>query len=428
MRKLHISLIALGAVALTPVAPQQEALLKETDHKKIGKEIASCIEAYQEGKGRIKAEEKLSEAISKWTKKKPFKDKDPLFSTADLGLSLWHAMEYDRKKVTKGKVNSVTVPTGPPFDYEIEYCVWAPSKYKSKSGPYPLILCIPDAGQRAFDHLTEDWVLGDLRDQVILAAVPMPEDVKAWGEIGSAGTPGGLANLFTVLKEMTRNYAVDFDKVFVAGKGAGVAAALELSQYFPDRFAGVIGRTGDAGDTSHENYRNLPVFFAGGGQKATAFAEAMDEAGFAEAVVNPDGKEEDVLAWVMATSRDSNPTEVVLSPRLPFPNKAYWLEVPKTEEIEGRNIRGKVDRATNEITITAKHVSTVTIYLNDQLVDMDLPVTVICNGVKNEDIIPRNFTTMMRLIYSARNDPGRIYTASREYDVPKAEGDGEDEG
>jgi hypothetical protein len=428
MRKLHISLISLAALALFPAAPQQEELLKESDHKKIGKEIASCIEAFDEGKGRIKAEEKLSEAIDKWTKKKPFKNKDPLFATADLQACLWQAMEYDRKKVTKGKVQTITVPTGPPFDYEIEYCVWAPSKYRAKAGPYPLILCIPDAGQRPFDHLTEDWALNGLRDQVIMAAIPMPEDVEAWGEIGGAGTPGGLANLFTVFKEMTRNYAVDFDKVFVAGKGAGVSAALELSQFFPDRFAGVIGRTGDAGDTSHENFRNLPVYFAGGGQKATAFAEAMEDDGFADTVINPEGREEDVLAWVLGTNRDSNPSEVSLSPRLPFPNKAYWLEVPKTEAIEGRVIHGKVDRATNVITITAKHVSTVTIYLNDQLVDMDLPVTVICNGVKNEDLIPRNFTTMMRLIYSARNDAGRFYTASRAYDVPKAESTDEEEG
>ena len=83
---------------------------------------------------------------------------------------------------------------------------------------------------------------------------------------------------------------------------------------------------------------------------------------------------------------------------------------------------------TNEITITAKHVSSVTLFLNDELVDLDMPVTVTCNGVQNKDVIPRNFTTMMRLIYSARNDSGRFYTAMRTYDVPKAAGDEEDEG
>ena len=146
----------------------------------------------------------------------------------------------------------------------------------------------------------------------------------------------------------------------------------------------------------------------------------MDEADFVECVVHPDAQEQDVLAWILGTTRASNPSKISLTPRLPFPNKAYWLEVPKTEDIEGRTISGTIDRATNEINITAKHVSTVTIYFNDLLVDMDLPVTVICNGVKNQDMIPRNFTTMMRLIYSARNDPGRFYTASRVYDVPKA--------
>jgi len=426
MRKLHSTLAAAGVLLLASASVQEEHLLKEADHRKLGKEIAECIEAFDEGKGRIKAEESLREALAKWTKKKPLKGKDPLCATADLSACLWYAMDYDRKKVKKGKVSSVEVETGPPFDYEIEYCVWAPSKYRAKGGPYPLVLCIPDAGQRPFDHLTEDWALGDLRDQVILAAVPMPDDAEAWQEIGSAGTPGGLANLFTVFKEITRNYAVDFDKVFVAGKGAGVSAALELAQYFPDRFAGVIGRTGDAGDTSHENYRNLPVFFAGGGQKASAFAEAMEEAGFVDVVTHPDAQEEDVLAWILGTTRISNPAEVSLTPRLPFPNKAYWIEVPMAEEVEGRMIHGKVDRATNEIIITAKHVSSVTIYFNDLLVDLDLPVTVICNGVKNEDVIPRNFSTMMRLIYSARNDSGRFYTASRAYDVPRAAEDGDE--
>jgi hypothetical protein len=404
---------------------QEAHLLKESDHRKIGKEIAECIEAKIKEKGRFKAEEKLRDALGKWTRKKPFKNKDPLSATADLGACLWHSMGYNKKKITKGKVKSKTVADNP-YGYDIEYCVWAPSKYRAKSGPYPLVLCIPEAGQRTFDHLIEDWALGDLRSSTILAAVSMPEDVSAWTELGSPGKPGGYANLMLVFKEVTQSYAVDFDQIFLAGKGAGVAAALQLAEFAPDRFAGVIGRTGDAGEVSHENFRNLPVFFAGGGQQATAFAEAMEEAGFAEAVTRPEALEEDVLAWILATRRRSYPQEISLRPRLPFPNKAYWLEIPHTEEVEGRMIHGKLDPATNEITITAKHVSSVTIYFNDLMLDLDLPVTVVCNGVRNEDVIPRNFTTMMHLIYSGRNDAGRFYTASRVYDIPRVEE--EDEG
>ena len=426
--RLHPKLSPLLALLLISSAGMQdEVLLKDADHKKMGKEIASCIEAFSEGKGRIEAEEDFRDALHKWKKKKPFKERDPLSSVPDLGASLWYSNSYDRKKVSKGKVATVTVETGPPFNYEVEYCIWAPSKYKASAGPYPLVLCIPDAGQRAFDHLTEDWALGSLRDEVILAVISMPEDLSAWGQVGSSGTPGGLANLFTVFKEMTRNYAVDFDQVFLAGKGAGVSAALELAQFFPDRFAGVIGRTGDAGDASHANYRNLPVFFGGGGLKAAEFAESMDLDDFAEVVLQADAREEDVFSWIKATRRDANPKAVTLSPRLPFPNKAYWLEIPVAEEMDGRVISAELDTSLNQITIEAKHVSTVTIYYNDILVDMDRPVTVICNGVKNEDLIPRSFSVMMRLIYSARNDAGRFYTASREYDIPNvAEGDEEE--
>jgi hypothetical protein len=427
--RLNSKVSALLALLLFSSAGiQDEVLLKDSDHKKMGKEIANCIEAFSEGKGRIKAEEDFREALDKWKKKKPFKDRDPLSSVADLGASLWYSNSYDRKKVTKGKVQTVTVDTGPPFNYEMEYCVWAPSSYKAKSHAYPLVLCIPDAGQRSFDHLTEDWALGALREEVIIAVVSMPEDLTAWGDIGSSGSPGGLANLFTVFKEMTRNYAVDFDKVFIAGKGAGVSAALELAQFFPDRFAGVIGRAGDAGEASHVNYRNLPVFFAGGGLKATAFAESMESDGYADVLLQPDAREEDVFSWIKATSRDANPSGVTLYPKLPFPNKAYWLEVPVAEEMEGRVIKAELDTSLNQITIEAKHVSSVTIYYNDLLVDMDRPVTVICNGVKNEDLVPRSFSVMMRLIYSARNDAGRFYTASREYDIPRLAEDDEEEG
>jgi hypothetical protein len=418
----------LALLLLSFSGPQDEYLLKDSDHKKMGKEIAECLTAKNEGKGQIKAEEDLKEALDKWEKKKPFKERDPLSGVRDLGASLWYSNAYDKKKVSKGKVDSLSAYAGARFDSDIEYCVWAPSKYKASAGPYALVLCLPDSGQRAFDHLTEDWALGAMRDEVVFAAIDMPEDVSAWSELGEPGAPGGIVNLMTVFREMTRNYAVDFDKVFLAGKGAGVSAALELAGVFPDRFAGVIGRAGDAGEASHANYRNLPVLFAGGGQKATGFAEAMESEGFADSLVQPDAKEQDVFSWIKSTSRDAMPKAVTFSPAETFAPNAYWLGLPVTEPVEGRVIKASLDTSLNQIIIEAKHVSSVTIYFNDLMVDMDRPVTVICNGVKNEDLIPRNFSTMMRAIYSGKSDAGRVFTASREYDIPKIVDDEVDEG
>ena len=122
------------------------------------------------------------------------------------------------------------------------------------------------------------------------------------------------------------------------------------------------------------------------------------------------------------------PKAVTFSPAETFAPNAYWLGLPVTEPVEGRVIKASLDTSLNQITIEAKHVSSVTIYFNDLMVDMDRPVTVICNGVKNEDLIPRNFSTMMRSIYSGKSDAGRVFTASREYDIPKIVDDEEDEG
>ena len=45
----------LALLVLASAAGQDELLLKDSDHRKLGKEIAGCIEAFSEGKGRIKA-------------------------------------------------------------------------------------------------------------------------------------------------------------------------------------------------------------------------------------------------------------------------------------------------------------------------------------------------------------------------------------
>src|SRR6185503_4476502 len=140
-----------------------------------------------------------------------------------------------------------------------------------------LILCIPDKGIKPEQHITEKWIAPAIRDSAIIAACPMPDDPTQWTETGGANKPGGVGNLLTVLKEMTRAYAFDYDRVYLAGSGVGVAAALTIASRYPDRFAGVIGRSGDAADTPVDNFKNLPTFFAGAGSGATAFADKVEK-------------------------------------------------------------------------------------------------------------------------------------------------------
>lgn len=410
------SLIVLAPLPWLPLTlPAQEEGLKASDHKALGKDLAEYVEAWGKNKGLDAARAAVAAQLEKLRKR--LKDKDPLALTPDLGKAIWESRDYaSAKGVKKGNVSEV------PFKdkenkLDLTYAIWAPSKYDFKKA-YPVIFCIPEKGEKPADHLREKWIAQAIRENAILAAVPMPEDLAQWTEVGSAGKWGGAAHLFTVFREVTRTYATDFDRVYLAGRGDGVAAAATIASRNPDRFAGVIGRTGDPGEISTENFRNLPTFFAGAGAGATAFAEKSAKAGNDNCILKPEGTEDDVWAWIQDHPRTSNPMQVVLFPDSPLHYKAYWLQVPPWDGEGTASVKAAIDRASNTITIDGEGFTGVVLYFNDVLVDLDKPVKVVCNGSEHLDVIPRSLATTLELFVSSRSDPGKVYTATRPYDLP----------
>lgn len=414
------TLLLLALASLTAAAPVLEEQMKPADHATLGEAIAEYFKAVNKNEGVDKAREAVSADLQK-IQKKLKTTRDPLAMSSDLGKAMWHANSYETARgVKKGKVSTST--TRAPFEDEdskktIEYAISAPAKYNPKQA-YPLLICIPERGKKPQEHLSDQWTLAAIKENAILAAAPMPEDAALWSEGGSGEAPGGIAYLMTVLGAVLRTYAIDFDRVYLVGRGEGVAAAVTIASRFPDRFAGVIGRSGDVGETGADNFRNLPTFLAGAGAGATAFQQKIEAAGYGNCTVKPDGSEEDLWAWIEKNSRVSNPSEVVLVPGSPFPIRAYWLEVPALDTGGVARIAAKIDRATNTVTIDAEGVASTTLYFNDQLVDLDKPVKVVCNGSENVALVPRNLSLTLDLMAKTRNDPGKVYTASKTYDVP----------
>jgi hypothetical protein len=418
MTKTTLALIALSLLAAaTPFAQEQ---MRPADHDSLGKAIAEYIEARNKNQGIDKAQEAIAAELEK-VKKRLKTTRDPLAMSADLGKALWSSSSYATARgVKKGKVATTAIPA--PYADEdskktIEYAISAPARYDPKRA-YPLLLCVPERGQKPQDHLGDQWTLAAIKENAILVAAPMPEDPALWSEGGGPEAPGGIAHLLTVFGAVARTYAIDFDRIYLCGRGEGVAAAVTIASRFPDRFAGVIGRSGDVGETGADNFRNLPTFFAGAGAGATAFQGKIDAAGYGNCTVKPDGSEEDIWAWIEKNPRVSNPAEVVLVPGSPFPIRAYWLEVPALDTQGGARITGKIDRATNTVTVDAEGIASTTLYFNDQLVDLDKPVKVVCNGSENVALIPRNLPLTLQLMYQSRSDPGKVYTANKTFDVP----------
>ncbi len=414
--------LALGATlltgALTPTSVAPETLLKASEHKKVGEMIGECITAYIERDGRREAELDLNQYLDKkWTK--AANGRSPLALTDDLSAALWYSVDYSKAKVRKGKIDDMEVDVEFHGDHKITNAVWTPSKYSDKN-KYPLIICVPESGEKPEAHLNDHWALQALRDQAIIVALDMPEDTDNWGSLGEPGNPkmvGGISVLLTSYKELRDNYAIDFDKVFLAGRGAGVAAAMQMANAAPDRFCGIIGRSGDAAEIRADNLSNLPMLLAGAGSRAETYSEAVKAGGYADCTLIPEAKIEDIASWITETTRRSNPDQVVLIPGEVLPLKAYWIEVPRKEYTADARVVATIDRASNTVTIEAKDVTDITLYFNDVLLDLEQPIKVICNGAETVNTIPRNFNTLMSLVYKARNEPGKLYTASREYTI-----------
>ena len=418
---LGVGGLLLAAPALASGLAAFEQVLKENDQEKLGKLLGECIQSqYPDSKiDRVEAENELAEEFDKLEKRKTG-DRPMLALTDDLERALWFAQDYGQHRIKGGDTESYET-TVPRYGQELSYAVWAPPEYNPRKGTaFPLLLILPDVptpGQAATPEqlLTEEWQEPVVRGGAILAALSMPEDVKTWTEL-----TGGVANLMTAYADITRRYAVDFDRIYLVGHGAGVEAAMAIANRFPDRFAGVVGRRGDAGEVSPGNFKNLPTFFAGGGARATAFQEASKGLGQDNVTIAPEAGEAEMWAWIQEHARQGNPAEVVLVPGSPFPNKAYWIEVPPSDGATESRVEAKIDKATNTVTVDAKGVAEITLYYNDELVDLDQPVKVVCNGNEFTDFVPRNYNVFLELVYGGRSDPGRLYVARKRYDVSEA--------
>lgn len=415
------AVLGLGAIAWLGAAasPLPEDVLKPAEQESLGKLMAEYRKAAEDTKGVDKATEKFLDELEKLKKRLK---REPLSLPADLGRALWSSFDYEKKAsaLKKGSIKEMTfLRTKEDPKSDLKYVLWVPAKYDPKK-PYPLILTIPDKGKKPADHILENWTDAAVRDGAVVCAITMPagDDTANWLEF-SAGREkeGGLSNVLATFFEVSKTVAIDFDRVYISGHGEGVRPALSLAARFPERFAGAVGRAGDPVDgLAIETFKNLPTFFAGAGQGATAFSEKITAAKYDNCTVKPDGKESDAWAWMQDHPRIANPTQVVISAPAQVGMRAYWLSTPAFDS--AITVSATIDAGTNTINIDAEGATEVSIFFNDQLLDLEKDVKIVCNGTPHVEKISRSVTTLLDMIRNYRADPGRIFVAQRKYDVP----------
>jgi len=398
-------------------APPQE-ILKPAHQDELGKKFASYFKAFEESKGTDKALEAVIDQLNKIGKDTK---KEPLSLHDDLGRALWYSLQFKDQKIKKGAVKEMSLMRDPEDPKNLlPYALWVPTKYDPKK-TYPLILLVPDKGQKITDHITEKWTDAAIREGAVLCAVKMPggETTDAWLDLSnSKEREGGLSNTLATFFDVTRQVSIDHDRVYLCGWGEGVRVVCALGARFPDRFAGVIGRSGDPIEAQPvENFRNLPTIFAGAGQGATAFSERAQALKYENVTIKPEAKEPEIWAWIQDHPRMSNPPQVVIAAPAQTRMRAYWLA---TQEYDSPiALQGSIDKGTNTITIEGEGATEVTILLNDELVDLDREVKFVLNGAAPLiDKIPRNVSTMLATMRTATSDTGKVFVAQRKLDLP----------
>ena len=169
LNPLRIATVGLALAVAATAAPfassAADRLLTDKDLKKVSGKVSDWYEAIAEGKGKMDAEADIREELAKLNdKNRKLKGTTLLASPEDLGAMIYLSNKYDRKQPKRGagKVMDRTVDNG--ARGTVEYAIWSPSKYKAKSGPYPLIISLPQEGENPKTHITNHWVDGGLRE------------------------------------------------------------------------------------------------------------------------------------------------------------------------------------------------------------------------------------------------------------------------
>jgi hypothetical protein len=193
---------------------------------------------------------------------------------------------------------------------------------------------------------------------------------------------------------------VDPNHVYIMGYSAGGDGVYQLAPRMADRLAAASMMAGHPNDASPLGLRNIGFTIHVGaldnGYDRNKVAEKWkgllddlrkdDPKGYAHEVQLHEGRShwmnlEDKVAvdWMAKFTRDPLPERVVWKQSSVTHDQFYWLAMPKGEAKKDQLV--VATRAGQRIEIEkAEGVKTITILLNDKMVDLDQPVIVAANG------------------------------------------------
>lgn len=411
----RLSRLAAASIPLflfvCPATGQSVSRVDDEQIAKLASALAAHTQAQEAGRGIEKAREALERELERLTKERP--GWDPLRQSQDLGRA-WQLARGNADE-RPGRIATEVVEPGSFGGAGLALTYRLPKGYAPAKTRYPLILTIPDFDEEPAEHLRAQWTLPAILDAAILVSPAMPSKREDWAQVAVHGRPGGLAHVLTAVRVASERFAVDFERIYVVGRGKGVPAAIAAGNTTPQRFAGVVGRAGDAGDLGPDNFVALPILLLGSGAKGSELERKAKAAGVDTITLLAAGGEQELWSWMLDNPRRSIPESVTVVPGDPFPTRVAWLQIaPSASDARAT---ARIERATNTIHLTSNGVHKATLLLHDGLVSLDRPVRFVCNGIEQTGALQRSLTTALELLHDGTSDPACVYVARADLDL-----------
>ncbi|MDR0528944.1 MAG: hypothetical protein LBG69_04965 [Zoogloeaceae bacterium] len=223
---------------------------------------------------------------------------------------------------------------------------------------------------------------------------------------------------------------VNPDKVYLMGYSAGGDGVYRLGPRLADRWAAASMMAGHPGEVSPVTLRNIGFMVWMGendsaynrNDEARKFGQLMDglQAEEGDGYIHEtrivrgkghwmDGADKAAVPWMAQFRRNPLPEKVIwLQDDVPH-NSFYWLRVPSSEAENGK--LAIVERTGNTFTVISNDYGSLSIGLNDAMIDFESPVRVIVDGEVIFDKKVRRNAAAICMSVRDRYDPGLMFSA-----------------
>ena len=242
-----------------------------------------------------------------------------------------------------------------------------------------------------------------------------------------------------LIEELVVFEHVNPNRVYVMGYSAGGDGVYQLAPRTPDRWAAAAMMAGHPNEAQPLGLRNVPFALQVGAEDAgyhrnTVAAEwgrqldalhQADPDGYIHFTKLHAGKghwmgllDRPAVPWMEQFTRNPLPSRVVWFQDDVLHDRCYWLARPKSEVKLGQLL--SAERAGQVIALASTNVTTVTVLLNDVLLNLDQPV-VICGGgqVLYSNRVTRSIACLAQTL-EARGDPELAFSAAVTVTLPPA--------